>query len=417
MPSEKPPRRSQKASVPPTIDLEAERVDNASNETPSASEAKADTVDATVKAEKTPEAATKDAPAKDTKTESATASQSTSSEPKKDAAPKESAKKPNNKEPAKPAVPAKKSGGGSAGAIAAGIFGGLVALAGAGAAQYGGYIPNFGPAEKVDLSAVTSQISALQTKLDAVAQKADNPPQTDLGPINAKIQSIETAMSKLPVGDLTDVLAIQGKLNETAAKTAKFQEELASVANRLKEAEARINQPRDDIDVARAIASAGLKAAIDRGGPFQAELSTLKSVAPDDPAVAQLQTFAEKGVPSRAELIKSYPDAADNMMAVLNKPIPGQSLSERLFKSAFSVIKVRPVGDVKGNSPQAIIARIGAKLQNGDLAGAAKEWDALPDDLKAAGADFRSELDARIQVEALVSETLKNAVTDQKKQG
>jgi hypothetical protein len=398
MPSGNPPRRSKKTEEPQTIDLEAERI-------ASAQEGDGAT-------------AAGDAPAGETKVEGSAASVETASD-----IPSEGADKPTAgdtvESPAEPVRPAPSKGGGSggAGAIAAGIFGGLVALVGAGSAQYAGYIPNFGPTEKVDLSAVTSQISALQAKLDEVAQKADNPPKPDLKPLENRMKAIETAMSKLPVGDLTDVLAIQGKLNDVAGQSAKVHEELTSVASRLKNLEAKVNQPRDDIDVARAIASAGLKAAIDRGGPFLSELQTLASVAPNDKSVAALQAYAAQGVPSRSELLKRYPDAADAMLAVLDKPVPGQSLSERLFKSAFSIIKVRPVGDVKGNTPQAIIARIGDKLQSGDLAGAAKEWEGLPDEMKAAGKDFKDALDARIQVEALVSQTLNNAVTGTGKQG
>ena len=407
MTSENPPRRSKKPEEPQTIDLEAKRID-AQNTDASASPT-----------ESKPDADSSAKPAVD-----AAPADTVSAGPAgpKVEAPKTEKPAPKPAEPAKPVTPQKTTGGssggsGSAGALAAGIIGGLIVLAGAGAAQYAGYIPNLGPVDKASQEQVTNQIAALQTKLDAVAQKADNPPTTDLSGVESQIKAINDAMAKLPVGDLTDVLAIQGKLNETAAMSEKVQTELASVANRLKQAEAKINQPRDDVDVARAIASAALKAAIDRGGPFITELATLKSVAKDDSAVAQLQAYAEKGVPSRAELIKSYPDAADTMLAVLNKPIPGQSLSDRLFKSAFSVIKVRPVGDVEGDSPQAVIARIGDKLQNNDFVSAAKEWDTLPDDMKAAAKDFKSGLDARIQVEALVGQTLTNAVTSTGKQG
>ncbi len=170
------------------------------------------------------------------------------------------------------------------------------------------------------------------------------------------------------------MLAIKGKLDETAGKMDKVEAQMASVANRLQQTEAKVNAPRDDVDVARAIASAGLKAAIDRGGPFQAELQTLASVAPNDEAVAALQAFAAKGVPSRSDLIKRYPDAADQMLAVLNKPVAGQSLSDRLFKSAFSVIKVRPVGNVEGTSPDAS-SPASATSCRAATSGALKEWD------------------------------------------
>jgi len=388
-----PPRRSRKSEEPQTIDLEAERI-----VTPSDEAAKSE---ATVEA-----AAASEAPA-----ETAAASEPSPDpviEPAPQAAPPSESRSSTDK---------RNSGGGGAGLIAAGIVGGLVVLVGAGAAQYAGFIPNLGPTEKIQLPDYAGQIAGLQQKLAEVEKKAANPPITNLAPVEDRLKNIETAMSKLPVGDLTDVLAIKGKLDETAGKMDKVEAQMASVANRLQQTEAKVNAPRDDVDVARAIASASLKAAIDRGGPFQAELQTLASVAQNDEAVAALQAFAAKGVPSRTDLIKRYPDAADQMLAVLNKPVAGQSLSDRLFKSAFSVIKVRPVGNVEGTSPDAVIARIGDKLQNSDLAGALKEWDTLPDNLKAAGQDYHAALEARVKVEALVAQALEHAVKTTGKQG
>ncbi|MET3614421.1 hypothetical protein ABID16_002758 [Rhizobium aquaticum] len=388
-----PPRRSRKSEEPQTIDLEAERI-----VTPSDDAAK-------------PEAAVEAAAASEAPTESAAASEPSPDpvvEPAPQAAP--SSETPSSTEK-------RGSGGGGAGLIAAGIVGGLVVLVGAGAAQYAGFVPNLGPAQKIQLPDYAGQIAGLQQKLADVEKKAANPPVTNLAPVEDRLKNIETAMSKLPVGDLTDVLAIKGKLDETAGKMDKVDAQMASVANRLQQTEAKVNAPRDDVDVARAIASAGLKAAIDRGGPFQAELQTLASVAPNDEAVAALQAFAAKGVPSRSDLIKRYPDAADQMLAVLNKPVAGQSLSDRLFKSAFSVIKVRPVGNVEGTSPDAIIARIGDKLQGSDLAGALREWDTLPDNLKAADQDYHAALEARVKVEALVAQALEHAVKTTGKRG
>lgn len=382
-----PPRRSRKSDEPQTIDLEAERI-----ATPADEVAKTEAV-----AEATSEA-------------------SATSEPKPEPV-SEPAPQPTPASESAP-EPAKRSGsGGGSGMIAAGIVGGLIVLVGAGAAQYAGFIPNLGPSQKIQLPDYAGQITSLQQKLTEVEKKAANPPVTNLAPVEDRLKNIETAMSKLPVGDLTDVLAIKGKLDETAGKMDKVEAQMASVANRLQQTEAKVNAPRDDVDVARAIASAGLKAAIDRGGPFQVELQTLASVAPNDDAVAALQAFAAKGVPSRSDLIKRYPDAADQMLAVLNKSVAGQSLSDRLFKSAFSVIKVRPVGNVEGTSPEAIIARIGDKLQGGDLPGALKEWDTLPDNLKAAGQEYRAALEARVKVEALVAQALEHAVKTTGKQG
>lgn len=99
------------------------------------------------------------------------------------------------------------------------------------------------------------------------------------------------------------------------------------------------------------------------------------------------------------------------MLEAANQPNPNASIADRLLSSALSVVKVRKVGDVPGDTPEAKVARVENALQNGDLAAASREWAALPDASKAVAGDFKQRLDARIQVENLVGGTLTRAVT------
>ncbi len=377
MPSEKTPRHTKPKDEPVTIELTASELDEK-------------------------EAAEAD-PSSETANEHDVENAEAVAQADADKEPAEAAAPPLSSSPA----PAPQKSGSSTGAIAAGIFGGIVALAGAGAAQYAGYIPNFGPQQTItdygpDITTLTSRIETLENK---------KIPEPDLSPLEGRIQTLEQQMTELPLADLTDVKAMQGALTDATDKVAKADAEIASLANRLKQAEAKIGEPRDDVDVARAIASAGLKAAIDRGGPFATELATLETIVPDDAAVAELKAYADTGVPSRSTLVSNFPSVADTLIAATRQADGSTSLSERLMNSALSVIKVRPVGDVEGDSTGAIAARIEQKLQNGDLAGAASEWDKLPDAAKTAGENFKRALDARIEVEKLVSTTLTNAVT------
>ncbi|MCO6184870.1 COG4223 family protein [Rhizobium sp. L1K21] len=397
MPSDKTPRHSKSKDEPVTIELTASEVDDKEN----------------AASETTPETAAAANTGTDTESSVDTSAAADMTDDATNTAETEKPEAPEKKpEPAAAAAqtPPPARSGSLSGALAAGIFGGLVVLAGAGAAQYAGYIPNFGPQQTITdygpaVSTLTERVEALENK---------EVPQVDLSPLQDRIQTLETQMKDLPLADLTDVKAMQGALNEATDKVAKAEDEIASLANRLVKLEEKVGEPRDDVEVARAIASAGLKAAIDRGGPFETELATLKTVAPDDPAVAELQPFAASGIPTRATLIKAFPDVADRMIAATQPADQSQSLTDRLMSSALSVIKVRPVGDVQGDSTEAIVARIEEKLQNGDLQAAATEWNNLPDAAKAAGEDFKNSLDARIKVEQLVSSTLSNAVTGTK---
>jgi len=57
------------------------------------------------------------------------------------------------------------------------------------------------------------------------------------------------------------------------------------------------------------------------------------------------------------------------------------------------------------------------KVKNGDLPGAANEWNDLPPAAKQASAAFKQSLEARIRVEDLVSGALSKAVSGAGKEG
>ena len=78
--------------------------------------------------------------------------------------------------------------------------------------------------------------------------------------------------------------------------------------------------------------------------------------------------------------------------------------------SARSLVKVRPVGNVEGETPEAIVARVENKLQNGDLKGAALEWETLPEAGKQPSSDFATKLKNRIEAEERVASALSQTV-------
>jgi hypothetical protein len=310
--------------------------------------------------------------------------------------------------------------------IAAGLIGGVIAIGGAAGLQYWGILPSLS-GEDANRLALNSMSGEIETLKSSVSTLQTAKPEVDLTPVNGKIDAIEKRLADVPKANGLSVDADQ-RLSALSAEIANlgktFQETTktdatarAELVMRLETLEKKAAEPGDDVGGAIAIASAGLKAAIDRGGPFAPELQTLSSVNPKDPSVVALTPYAANGVPSRAKLLSGYPAAADAVMAALTSDDPNQSIADRLLSSAFSAIKVRPVGNVAGDAPDAILARVEDRLTNGDLKAASEEWDKLPEAGKAAGKDFKQTLDARIKVEDLVSATLTKAVRGTENKG
>lgn len=302
----------------------------------------------------------------------------------------------------------------SAGALAAGILGGLVTLAGFGVLQYAGYIPGLGPDRDVSTAELTlsSEVQALRDQVAGIQAPAAT---IDMAPLENRLAALEQtaaqpAASGAPAAEVT---ALQAEVTNLTKEIAALKSGLADaqqsataaraeLASRIDTAEQKLNEPANDIQVAKAVAVTALKSAIDRGGPFLAELDALRSIAPDETAVTGLAQDATTGVATRADLRRDFAAAADTMLDTLDQPDPNEGIFDRLVSSAMSGIRVRPVGSVEGETPEAVVARIEDKLNNGDLKGAALEWDALPAAAKTAGEAFKVKLDQRLRVEGII---------------
>lgn len=333
---------------------------------------------------------------------------------------------PRSYHPEQPAAPQRREGA-TSGLIAAGIVGGLISLVCVGAIQYAGLLPGGRAAKDTsgDIAALSAEIDGLK---QTVAKLAAAPAAAPDATLAARVAALETAgnaagggASATGNGDAdqkiaalsAEVTQLKASLDQAAQNQASAD---ANVSKRLEDAEKKLSNPSQENAVARAIAAAALKAAIDRGGPFQPELDTFANVAADDPAVAALQAFAQTGIPSRADLIRQVSAVTTAIVASTEQDDPNQSWSDRLLTGAKSLVQVRPVGNVAGDSVDAIAARFEDKVKNGDLPGAVTEWNSLPDAAKSASAAFKQSLEARIHVEDLVSDALSKAIANTGKQ-
>lgn len=403
MVSGKPPRHSKSSNEPVTIDLQAEETasEAAAPATESAGERPTDAEAEMLASDGTETAAR-------TETEAAPVTDTVEA----DGAESESLP---------PEAPRRTKGAPTMAAVAAaGIVGGLVALAGAGSMQYAGYLPALSPASERSTADQAAELAALRSEVEGL--RATVSQGADTKQIEERLAALESTPSQpASAADTTGFDQVREQLTglQNAVETLRASGETTatglseletSLGGRIAEIEKKLEEPRDDVEVARAIAVAGLKAAVDRGGTFLTELDTLAGITPDDPIIGSLRDYARTGIPSRAELVRQFQDTASSILSAVNQPDPNQGLAERLLSSALSVVKVRPVGNVEGDTPEATVARMEDKLRNGDLQGASLEWDTLPEAGKAASADFAKALKSRIEVEKLVGAAMTSAV-------
>jgi hypothetical protein len=323
-------------------------------------------------------------------------------------------------------------------AIAAGVIGGVIALAGAGLLQAVGLLGAPGSGGRAldgvngEIASLKSEIAALkesgdtgaagkveglssaleQVKADVAALKSSAGQGGDDAALKAlgdKVGQIETAVAELqkngnaaPVdlGPLNEKIAGLDALVKSTGDAAKAEDgRIAALEQSLSQLSGKVEAQASQPKIALAIAASALKSALDRGAPFATELDTFAAIAPDAPELAALRSYADKGVPTRAT-IASEVDAAASAMIEAAKPVDQNAgFFQSLVSSAESLVKVRPVGSVEGKGAPETVARMEVAVNQGDYAKALSEYDTLPDAAKAAGADFAGKLKARLDVE------------------
>ncbi|CDX49951.1 putative phage tail protein [Mesorhizobium plurifarium] len=323
-------------------------------------------------------------------------------------------------------------------AIAAGVIGGVIALAGAGLLQAVGLLgaPGLGGGS---LDGVNGEIASLKSEIATLKESGDSGASAKVDGLSSALEQVKADVAALKStagqgGDGAALKALGDKVGQIEATVAELQkngnaapvdlgplnEKIAgldalvksssdaakaedgrvaaleqSVSQLSGKVEAQASQPK----IALAIAASALKSALDRGAPFATELDTFAAIAPDAPELAALRSYAEKGVPTRAT-IASEADAAANAMVEAAKPVDQNAgFFQSLVSSAESLVKVRPVGTVEGKGAPETVARMEVAVNQGDYAKALSEYDTLPDAAKAAGADFAGKLKARLEVE------------------
>ena len=102
--------------------------------------------------------------------------------------------------------------------------------------------------------------------------------------------------------------------------------------------------------------------------------------------------------------------AADAMVQAGRTVDPNAGFLDRLWQSAQSLIKVRPVGEIEGTGVPATVARIEAAVAAGDYAKALAEYETLPADAKAAGAAFMGKVRTRLAADQAVDKALAAAL-------
>lgn len=212
-----------------------------------------------------------------------------------------------------------------------------------------------------------------------------------------RVTALETAQTK--VGDTgRDLVEKVGEAAEAA------QSKLGALENRLAGIEAGAEASRQvQSEAVVVMALATLKAAVDGGKPFAAELAAVEGAGRGGLDLAGLKPFADKGVPGAARLEETWRGLGRGVIAAADKPAGDGGVFDRLLANASGIVRVRPAGETAGTDVPAIVARLEARLAAGDLPGALEQWKTLPEASRAASAAWGAAIEARVGVDRVLA--------------
>ena len=234
-----------------------------------------------------------------------------------------------------------------------------------------------GPASEVRVPA--ERLAELQANIVALAARV------------AQLEIAATPSGSAPPSDLPDRVArVEAAVTDLSAKLADLAARPASPAN-------------DSERAARAVAIGTLRQAAGKSGPFADDLAMLQVLGSDPTDVAALKPLAEKGAPSAADLTGAFPAVADAILSASNAPGPDADFFDRVAGFARGLVTVRPTTAIPGETPEAIVSRMQAAVDAGDLKRALAEREHLPGAGKDASAAWAAGAETRIAIDGLVA--------------
>ena len=143
------------------------------------------------------------------------------------------------------------------------------------------------------------------------------------------------------------------------------------------------------------IAAEALRAAVERGAPYQAELTAVQALGVDQKATTSLEPYAASGVPSTTALARELETLVPSLQDASEPRAGDTTFVERLKNNAQKLVRITPLNAPPGNDPQAVLDRIRLDAAQADIGAALSDLNALPETAKPLAAAWIKKAMAR----------------------
>jgi hypothetical protein len=143
------------------------------------------------------------------------------------------------------------------------------------------------------------------------------------------------------------------------------------------------------------VAAEALRATVERGAPYQAELAAAKSLGADPSGTAPLEAFAAAGVPAARALAHELASLIPALRQAADPASSDSSFLSRLESNAQHLVRITPVDAPPGDDPASVVTRIDVDAAHADIAAALADIAKLPDAAKPLAAAWVEKAQAR----------------------
>lgn len=216
---------------------------------------------------------------------------------------------------------------------------------------------------KSDVTRTTQRVDQLKVDSDRLSEIARS--------AQDEIASIKTALDSLR-RETAKPADVSAAVAPAAARLGKLE---ASVSEVLKaEADRKSNAER----IVLSLELGNLKRAVDRGGPFVAELAEVRKVAGNRLDLSVLQRHQDEGLPTVAELARQFRPLTSTIIDAAAEPADA-SVVDRLLSGARTIVRVRKLTpEADDTSVEATVARMETALNDGRLGDVMRYAKTLP---------------------------------------
>jgi hypothetical protein len=254
------------------------------------------------------------------------------------------------------------------------------------------------------LAAVEATTKSLSNSLNALTSRVD---QTAAAAQGAQAQAKTAADAADAARSATQGGIGRSDLDALTSRTATLESTVKSLSDSLSHQAAGGGA---DGAARLMVVTEALRAAVERGTPFQAELTAVKSLDVDQTTLAPLAPFAASGVPTAAVLSRELASLSPALTEAAEPPRAQNTFLDRIAVNAQRLVRSTPIDAPAGDDPRSVVARIGIDAASGNIDAALLEIAKLPDAAKAVAASWVQKAQARNAAIAASRQLTSNAL-------